>query len=129
MYCCFIQFNYSGIVIGFLPAMGWRGDTDNGRICWFIILAPAELVVLTTVLGLLPILLVIVLYSIILHRALYKVRELKKASTAQGSTTVQGNLRLFRGGNRSMASINDATDESDVEQKPMKTKCWKCCVR
>jgi hypothetical protein len=42
---------------------------------------------------------------------------------------VQGNLRLFRGGNRSMASINDATDESDVEQKPMKTKCWKCCVR
>jgi hypothetical protein len=107
--------------------MGWRGDTDNGRICWFIILAPPELVILTTVIGVLPILLVIVLYSIILHRALYKVRELKKASTTEGSVGVQGNLRLFRGGNRSMASVNDMTDESDLEQKPKSKPCWKCC--
>lgn len=33
--------------IGFIPAMGWHYDTQNGRICWFTLLAPRSLILLT----------------------------------------------------------------------------------
>ncbi|XP_055678308.1 5-hydroxytryptamine receptor 1A-alpha-like [Lutzomyia longipalpis] len=92
-----------GLIIGFLPAMGWRGDTDNGRVCWFIVLAPPELVLLTTILGLLPILLVVVLYGIILYHALRRVIELKKAT--QG--VQHGELRMHVGA--STQTLNDET--------------------
>ncbi|KAL1380743.1 hypothetical protein pipiens_013968, partial [Culex pipiens pipiens] len=72
-----------GLVVGFLPAFGWRGDTEGGRICWFIRLAPPPLVILTTVLGIIPVLVVIVLYSIILHKAIRRVAQLKKATREQ----------------------------------------------
>ncbi|XP_040153019.1 5-hydroxytryptamine receptor 1A-alpha-like [Anopheles arabiensis] len=86
-----------GATIGFLPALGWRGDTDGGRTCWFIRLAPPGLVILTAVVGILPVLLVIILYGIILQKALRRVNQLKKASRElRGVQT--GNLRLFRGG-------------------------------
>uniref|UniRef100_A0A182Y434 G-protein coupled receptors family 1 profile domain-containing protein n=1 Tax=Anopheles stephensi TaxID=30069 RepID=A0A182Y434_ANOST len=86
-----------GATIGFLPAFGWRGDTDGGRTCWFIRLAPPGLVILTAVLGILPVVLVIILYGIILQKALRRVNQLKKASRElRGVQT--GNLRLFRGG-------------------------------
>uniref|UniRef100_A0A182MHQ4 G-protein coupled receptors family 1 profile domain-containing protein n=1 Tax=Anopheles culicifacies TaxID=139723 RepID=A0A182MHQ4_9DIPT len=86
-----------GATIGFLPAFGWRGDTDGGRTCWFIRLAPPGLVILTAVAGILPVLLVIILYGIILQKALRRVNQLKKASRElRGVQT--GNLRLFRGG-------------------------------
>uniref|UniRef100_A0A182RTG8 G_PROTEIN_RECEP_F1_2 domain-containing protein n=1 Tax=Anopheles funestus TaxID=62324 RepID=A0A182RTG8_ANOFN len=86
-----------GATIGFLPAFGWRGDTDGGRTCWFIRLAPPGLVILTAVVGILPVLLVIILYGIILQKALRRVNQLKKASRElRGVQT--GNLRLFRGG-------------------------------
>ncbi|XP_050069331.1 glucose-dependent insulinotropic receptor-like [Anopheles maculipalpis] len=86
-----------GATIGFLPALGWRGDTDGGRTCWFIRLAPPGLVILTAVVGILPVVLVIILYGIILQKALRRVNQLKKASRElRGVQT--GNLRLFRGG-------------------------------
>ncbi|XP_050081756.1 5-hydroxytryptamine receptor 1A-like [Anopheles aquasalis] len=92
-----------GAVIGFLPAFGWRGDTDQGRTCWFIRLAPPPLVILTSVAGFLPVLLVIILYSIILRKALRRVSQLKKASRElRGVQT--GNLRLFRGGGGASAA-------------------------
>lgn len=87
-----------GIVIGFLPAFGWRGDTENGRRCWFILLAPPELILLTSFLGFLPVVVVVVLYSIILHHALRKVIQLKRASRNQaGVGAVSGNLRMHVG--------------------------------
>ncbi|GAB0087509.1 5-hydroxytryptamine receptor 1A-alpha-like [Sergentomyia squamirostris] len=101
-----------GLIIGFLPAMGWRGDTDNGRVCWFIVLAPPELVLLTTVLGLLPILLVIILYGIILYHALRRVIELKKATREQ--TGVQtGTLRMHVG-----ASTQTLTTDPEEPLQP-----------
>uniref|UniRef100_A0A182KG31 G-protein coupled receptors family 1 profile domain-containing protein n=1 Tax=Anopheles christyi TaxID=43041 RepID=A0A182KG31_9DIPT len=94
-----------GATIGFLPALGWRGDTDGGRTCWFIRLAPPGLVILTAVVGILPVLLVIILYSIILQKALRRVNQLKKASRElRGVQT--GNLRLFRGGTGGAGSAN-----------------------
>lgn len=85
--------------------MGWAGDTDNGRVCWFIILAPKHLVIFTTVVGFIPVLLVIVLYSIILHNAIKKVIQLRKIG-ADNPTTEEhntSNLRMFRGGTGSKA--------------------------
>ncbi|XP_058129567.1 glucose-dependent insulinotropic receptor-like [Anopheles ziemanni] len=121
-----------GISIGFLPAFGWRGDTDGGRTCWFIRLAPPALVVLTAVTGILPVVLVIILYGIILQKALRRVNQLKKASRElQGVQT--GNLRLFRGGTRSQANLSD-TDQglSEDEQVGRARRCLclqsRCCT-
>ncbi|XP_058465099.1 5-hydroxytryptamine receptor 1A-like [Malaya genurostris] len=117
---------FIGLIIGFLPAFGWRGDTDNGRVCWFIRIAPPALIILTTVVGILPLIVVIVLYSIILHKALRRVAQLKKASRLQQGA-FSGNLRLFRGG--SAAAPNGTTDSEQplAEEHPKPTKCFRCC--
>uniref|UniRef100_A0A182IW31 G-protein coupled receptors family 1 profile domain-containing protein n=1 Tax=Anopheles atroparvus TaxID=41427 RepID=A0A182IW31_ANOAO len=120
-----------GLTIGFLPAFGWRGDTDGGRTCWFIRLAPPALVVLTAVIGILPVVLVIVLYGIILQKALRRVTQLKKASRELRGVQA-GNLRLFRGGLRSNANLSD-TDQglSEDEQSGSARRCLclqsRCC--
>lgn len=88
-------YTFLGIVVGFLPAFGWRGDTGEGRWCWFIRLAPPELILLTSCIGFLPIIIVVILYSIILHHALRKVIQLKRASRNNGA--VSGNLRIHVG--------------------------------
>lgn len=97
--------------------MGWAGDTDNGRVCWFIILAPKHLVIFTTVVGFIPVLLVIVLYSIILYNAIKKVIQLKKIGEDNAATEEQGtsNLRMFRGGTVSK------TQNSTVKKPAIKT--------
>ncbi|XP_058812379.1 beta-3 adrenergic receptor-like [Topomyia yanbarensis] len=116
-----------GLIIGFLPAFGWRGDTDNGRVCWFIRLAPPALVILTTVVGILPLILVIVLYSIILHKALRRVAQLKKAGRQQQGV-LSGNLRLFRGGTAAASNGNTTDSEQPLaEEQPKPTKCFRCC--
>lgn len=79
-----------------MPLFGWHGDTKNGKICWFILLAPKELILLTVILGMIPILTVVILYSIILFHALNKIVQLKNSARAEGTTT--SNLRMFRGG-------------------------------
>ncbi|XP_052863453.1 5-hydroxytryptamine receptor 1A-like [Anopheles cruzii] len=108
-----------GVSIGFLPALGWRGDTDGGRTCWFIRLAPPPLVILTSVTGILPVLLVLILYGIILRKALRRVSQLKKASREMRGVQT-GNLRLFRGGGPGARSATAATatnnNLSDTEQ-------------
>ncbi|XP_055529190.1 5-hydroxytryptamine receptor 1A-like [Wyeomyia smithii] len=115
-----------GLVIGFLPAFGWRGDTDEGRVCWFIRLAPPALVILTTTIGIIPLIVVIVLYSIILHKALRRVSQLKKASRDQQGA-MSGNLRLFRGGNAAASNSNLDSEQPLAEAHPKPTKCFRCC--
>lgn len=122
--------------------MGWRGDTDEGKICWFILMAPPALILLTTAIGLLPLLLIIVLYSIILHRALKRVVQLRKAAKAQnnngaggavdGAGLTQGGLRLFRGGSSQILDDISRTGnlEDDAEQpqtKMGKFRSFLCC--
>lgn len=131
---CFIQIQkkkilklhklFIGIIIGFLPAMGWRGDTNNGQICWFILLAPRELVLLTTLIGLIPIIVVIILYSIILHRAIKKVNELRRATGGGESST--SNLRFFRGGS---STILDQIENEAVMplQRTARRGFFACC--
>lgn len=88
-----------GLVIGFMPLMGWYGYTDNGRICWFILLAPKELILLTVLVGVIPLIVVIVLYSIILFHALKKIFQIQQINTTTRPNQDEGfkDLRMFRG--------------------------------
>lgn len=126
-----ISHTFAAIIIGFLPTMGWRGDTQDGRICWFILLAPPNLILITAILGLIPIFLVLTLYSIILCKALKKVSELKKATSARGAQS-SNNLRIFRGSNVVMNQIERAHSEAPLtqQQKPPKHKIFSwCCIQ
>lgn len=102
-------------MIGFLPAFGWRGDTNNGRRCWFILAAPPELILLTSVLGFLPIVVVVILYSIILHHALRKVIQLKRAAKNHTVGAVSGNLRMHVGnGSLAMPSHTSNSNANNI---------------
>ena len=109
-----------GLIIGFLPAMGVRNGTDNGRLCWLVILLPPELIIVTTTIGIIPLIVIIVLYSIILKHALNKVAALKLAANNQRGYQ-SGALRLFRGGQQQQQhqqqsrSIQSGTDDGIVE--------------
>lgn len=96
-----------GLVIGFMPAMGWKGWTNGGKYCWFIRLAPHGLVLLTGTLGFLPIIIITILYTIILYQALRKVVQLQKSDNAASVRHVPKDdndpnaMRIFRGGQSS----------------------------
>ncbi|XP_055621596.1 5-hydroxytryptamine receptor 1B-like isoform X2 [Toxorhynchites rutilus septentrionalis] len=117
-----------GLTIGFLPAFGWRGDTDGGRICWFVRLAPPALIILTTTVGLFPLIVVIVLYGIILHKALRRVVQLKKAGREQQGA-LAGNLRLFRGGATAASSPNLDSERPLTEGEQKSPECFGWCCK
>ncbi|PSN31804.1 hypothetical protein C0J52_22314 [Blattella germanica] len=110
-----------GIVIGFMPITGWIGDTGQGRYCWFIKLAPPELVLTTAIVGCLPIFIITALYSIILYHALRKVRQLQRADQEASVKHVPREdqaqqLRIFRGGQ----SVNGNDERAKTRQNPKK---------
>ncbi|KAL5284702.1 GPR119 family protein [Megaselia abdita] len=126
-----------GAIVGYLPAMGIREFTDNGKWCWFIILVPRSLVLVTTSIGLIPLITIIVLYSIILKTALDKISNLKKAARESMGTSV-GSLRLFRGGqdrNSVASNMNELNNNGgyindDIDRLPRKRRgFWNCCRR
>lgn len=95
-----------GLIIGFMPAMGWKGWTNGGKYCWFIRLAPHGLVLLTGALGFLPIVIITVLYMVILYQALRKVVQLQKSDHEASIHHVPkdndpNSIRIFRGGQNS----------------------------
>ncbi|XP_055905844.1 5-hydroxytryptamine receptor-like [Eupeodes corollae] len=123
-------------VVSFLPAFGLRNPTDDGKLCWFIVLVPPKLVLFTTSVGMVPLGLIIVLYSIILKHALVRISFLHRASSGDPGTHV-GGLRLFRGGlspsKTSVASL-DALNvirlQEDLElQRQRGRSIFSCCRR
>lgn len=116
-----------GIILGFLPATGLlSGGIEGGKMCWFISVAPPGLVLLITIVGLLPVLLVVVLYGIILYHAIKKVIQLRRAdkNREQQTGSREGDLRIFRGGN----SVRDETPRQKEKTKPSKIKAVKVVV-
>lgn len=80
--------------------MGWHGETDNGRICWFILLAPKNLIFLTVIVGAIPLMTVVVLYSVILYHAIKKIIQIERSveeETRHAPQQNQNDLRMFRG--------------------------------
>lgn len=94
-----------------MPLFGWYGDTDNGRICWFILLAPRNLILLTVIIGIIPLIVVIILYSIILYHAIISIVQLRKSTETNNEVTETDlkNLRMFRG------RPNEATPPQEQE--------------
>ncbi|XP_046627841.1 glucose-dependent insulinotropic receptor-like isoform X2 [Neodiprion virginianus] len=116
-----------GLILGFLPLTGlWTlYDTQNGKKCWFILLAPPGLVLLIVTIGLVPVLMIIVLYGIILYHAIKKVLQLRRAD--KNRTNENGgrdeNLRIFRGGEST--SIGDETAKQKAKNRPSRIKAVK----
>ncbi|KAJ3649541.1 hypothetical protein Zmor_021279 [Zophobas morio] len=104
-----------GCVIGFIPLFGWYGDTDNGRICWFILLAPRGLILLTVLVGIIPIITVSILYSIILYHAIQKIIQLKNSGN-QNTESGTKNLRMFRGRGPSVDIPNEENSNETTEK-------------
>ncbi|KAG5671916.1 hypothetical protein PVAND_002085 [Polypedilum vanderplanki] len=125
-----------GLLVGFLPAMApsLRG-TMTGEQCWFILINP-ELVLATTIIGIAPIFVVIILYSIILRKALLKIGELKKNATSAINATneieTSNNLRYFVGSRADIAAEQDQDAMTAVPlQQPsnstnLRCFCWRC---
>lgn len=113
----FVFFSLSSIiggVIGFLPLMGWRGDTKGGSVCWFILISPPPLIILTALIAFIPMCIVVVLYSIILYHAIRKVIQLNRA-TQNTDGAQDGRLRMFRGGGGSTMVLDQpSTNASQV---------------
>ncbi|VEN40446.1 unnamed protein product [Callosobruchus maculatus] len=100
-----------GGFLSFLPLMGWHNKNIEGKSCLYINTVPKELVILTTVLGVIPLLMVIVLYSIILRHALKKIVEGRKnwtvASLQEPQTQDSSSSR------KHYKSANNTTLQSD----------------
>lgn len=126
-----------GLVIGFLPAMGWCGDTNNGQYCWFILLAPKGLIFLTVCIGSIPLITVVILYSIILYHALKNIIRLQRAKrseaqvqhkstdngpnkTSSSSNQCQSGsegLRIFQGGVKTTEAKNTVNANAGAESQ------------
>lgn len=113
---------FPGLLIGFLPAMVTllRGGM-NARQCWFILMLP-EYVLSVTIIGVMPIGVVIILYGIILYKALKKVSELKQATSGQSGTEAANNLRYFRG---SEANLSQLPEVEPAVEPSTGFCCWK----
>ncbi|KAL7020009.1 hypothetical protein ACKWTF_011342 [Chironomus riparius] len=123
-----------GSIIGFLPLMApsLRG-TMSGDQCWFILLN-SELVLATTTIGTIPIFIVVILYSIILKKALKKVGELKKATSFIATTAIEtgdNNLRIFRGSTVDLRQTVDRDQDTTAplrkHSKSKSLRCFWCC--
>lgn len=107
-------------MLGFLPAMGWRDQSEIVGMCVFLVLASSNLILLICFVGLIPIVMVIILYSIILYKALIKVSELRKAKSRLGANS-SNNLRIFRGGAN---QCNNQTAPNNTSHKKEPSKWW-----
>lgn len=113
-----------GLIIGFMPAMGWKGWTNGGKYCWFIRLAPHGLVLLTGALGSLPIIIITVLYMIILYQALRKIIQLQKCDHDASIRHIPkdddnpNTMRIFRGGQ----SSKENNEDNRKQRSPKKSR-------
>lgn len=68
---------FPGITLGFLPMTGWVNTELRHSRCYYVVLFPGGLILVNSLLSIIPIILVGVLYSIILVKALKNVKTIK----------------------------------------------------
>ncbi|XP_066157674.1 glucose-dependent insulinotropic receptor-like [Euwallacea fornicatus] len=119
---------FMALIIGFLPLMGWAGDTKDGQVCWFIVVAPDPLIILTVSIGLIPIILVMILYSIILYHAIANIKKIKYSVSTVNNISEQVEckecMRVFRG-NTELSIIIKKTSGRRKEQQNQFPNKWK----
>lgn len=87
-----------GITLGFFPAFGWVNTELKNARCYYVSLFPGTLILLNSFLSIIPIILVAVLYTIILIKALKNVREIKASvKIVNSKTNSTPELRIYRG--------------------------------
>ena len=92
----------SGITLGFFPAFGWVNTELKNARCYYVSLFPGTLILLNSFLSIIPIILVAVLYTIILIKALKNVREIKASvKIVNSKTNSTPELRIYRGNGHS----------------------------
>lgn len=89
-----------GITLSFIPASGWINTELRHSRCYYVTLFPGSLILLNSLLSIIPIVLVAVLYTIILIRALRNVREIKTTIKNVGAKSTNNELRIHMGGDR-----------------------------
>ncbi|XP_026743127.1 glucose-dependent insulinotropic receptor-like isoform X1 [Trichoplusia ni] len=91
------------ITLGFLPATGWTNTELMLTRCYYVALFPGSLILINSFLSIVPITAVVILYSIILVRALKTVREVKagtKHIKENAKSHDNSKLRISRGTNK-----------------------------
>nr|XP_034833837.1 glucose-dependent insulinotropic receptor-like [Maniola hyperantus] len=98
-----------GITLGFLPASGWVNRELGHSRCFYVSLFPGTLILLNSLLSIIPIILVGVLYSIILVRALKNVKQINAAvKTVEVNANSKPELRIYRGNTNVKKNIQSA---------------------
>ena len=88
-----------GITLGFMPATGWTNTELLHTPCYYVALFPGPLILINSFLSIVPIIAVLILYSIILVRALKTVKVLNTTSkiVKPHATRQDSKLRISRG--------------------------------
>ncbi|XP_055851774.1 glucose-dependent insulinotropic receptor-like [Episyrphus balteatus] len=82
-------------LIGLVPIFTWQYPM-NGGTCWFTVLVPPKIFLIPVVSGMVPILLVLVLYCIIVKNALNSRNQIK-CRPISSPQNYERDLRMFRG--------------------------------
>ncbi|XP_063367292.1 uncharacterized protein LOC134655756 [Cydia amplana] len=109
-----------GLILGFMPATGWVNNELIYTRCYYHALFPGALILFNSSLSLIPMILVTILYSIILVRALKNVKEIKAAEKAvnfHSNSNETPKLRIYRGN----TNLNRT-----FPTKPQKTSMRRC---
>ncbi|XP_053613964.1 glucose-dependent insulinotropic receptor-like isoform X2 [Plodia interpunctella] len=89
-----------GIILGFMPSTGWVNKEPTSARCIYIAVFPGTLILLNSLLSVIPIIVVAVLYTIILTRALKNFAHLKSSEKipSKGINSLEKpRLRIYRG--------------------------------
>ncbi|KAK9884111.1 hypothetical protein WA026_005065 [Henosepilachna vigintioctopunctata] len=98
-----------GISIGYLPLMGWSGDSKNGQECWFVTVAPKNLIFIAIIFFTLPLLTVMLLYAIISYNALKTIVKphLSLNSSHKSQDNNISRLRAFKNKTTQLPNTDD----------------------
>lgn len=86
-----------GVTLSFLPATGWQNEEFVSLRCTYVGLFPGSLVLLNSLLSIIPIIVVAILYSIILVKALKNVTNIKAAEKPVKNSISEPKLRIYKG--------------------------------
>ncbi|XP_059053390.1 uncharacterized protein LOC131847760 [Achroia grisella] len=92
-----------GITLGFMPLTGWVTRELNNAPCVYIAVYPSTLILFNSFISVIPIILVAILYTIILIKALKNLTNLKTAEKNVKTITKtkeKPKLRIYRGKNK-----------------------------
>lgn len=108
----------AGVTLSFLPATGWKSDELLSPRCTYVAIFPGSLILLNSLLSIIPILVVAILYSIILVKALRNVTNLNAAEKSVINATSEPKLRVYRGNSnlQKIASVRSMTYNNDKKK-------------